>query len=204
MVIAMANHLGLILHQVDIKGAYLNSILQGDKVLYLRQPPGYLEPGVGMQVLRLQKALYSLKQAGWCWYQTFTVILEKLGFSQCLVDQAIYHQAVSASGGVIIAAVHVDDCIIAASKLCLVDAFKAGLSEHVEVTDLRELHWMLRIEVKQYWAAGMVHLSQRVYIDSILHCFNFTNLKLLLTPMDVQAKLMSEQAPASAAEFAAM
>ena len=176
MVIAMANHLGLILHQVDIKGVYLNGILQGDKVLYLRQPPGYLKPGAGMQVLRLQKALYSLKQAGWCWYQTFTVILEKLGFSQCLVDQAIYHQAVSASGGVIIAAVHVDDCIIAVSKLRLVDAFKAGLSEHVEVMDLRELHWMLGIEVKQDWAAGMVHLSQRVYIDSILHCFNFTNL----------------------------
>ena len=51
MVIAMANHLGLILHQVDIKGVYLNSILQGDKVLYLRQPPGYLKPGAGMQVL---------------------------------------------------------------------------------------------------------------------------------------------------------
>ena len=45
---------------------------------------------------------------------------------------------------------------------------------------------------------------QGAYIDSILHCFNFTNLKPLFTPIDVQAKLMPEQAPASAAEFAAM
>ena len=120
------------------------------------------------------------------------------------MDQAVYHKAVSASGGVIIVAVHVDDCTIAASEPRLVDAFKARLSKHVEVTDLGELHWMLGIEVKRDRAAGTVHLSQRAYIDSILHCFNFTDLKPLSTPMDVQAKLTSEQAPASAAKFAAM
>ena len=204
VVIAMANRLGLILHQLDIKGAYLNSVLRDDEVLYLRQPPGYAEPGAGMQVLRLQKALYGLKQAGCRWYQTFTIILGKLSSSQCSVDQAVYHKAVSASGSVIIVAVHVDNCTIAASELHLMDAFKAGLSKHVKVTDLGELHWMLRIEVKRDRAAGTVHLSQRAYIDSILHHFNFTDLKPLSTPMDVQAKLMSEQVPASVAKFVAM
>ena len=34
-IIAMANHLHLILHQVDIKGAYLNGMLWDDEVLYL-------------------------------------------------------------------------------------------------------------------------------------------------------------------------
>ena len=120
------------------------------------------------------------------------------------MDQAVYYKAATASGGVIIVAVHVDDCTIAASEPCLVDDFKAGLSKHVEVTDLGELHWMLGIEVKRNRAAGTVHLLQRAYIDSILHRFNFNDLKPLSTPMDVQAKLMSEQAPASTAEFAAM
>jgi hypothetical protein len=64
-IIAMANQLHLILHQVDIKGAYLNSILRDDKVLYLRHPPGYTAPDTRKRV-RLQKALYSLKQAGHC------------------------------------------------------------------------------------------------------------------------------------------
>ena len=63
---------------------------------------------------------------------------------------------------------------------------------------------MLGIEVKRDQAAGTVHLSQQAYKDSILQRFNFADLKPLFTPMDVQAKLMSEQAPASAAEFAAM
>ena len=178
--------------------------MRDDEVLYLRQPPGYAEPGAGTRVLRLQKALYGLKQAGRRWYQTFTTILVKLRFSQCSVDQAVYYKSATASGGIIVVAVHVDDCTIAASEPRLVDDFKAGLSKHVEVTDLGELHWMLGIEVKRDRAAGTVHLSQRAYIDSILHRFNFNELKPLSTPMDVQAKLTSEQAPACAAEFAAM
>jgi hypothetical protein len=34
-VIAMANHLGFEMHQIDIKGAYLNSKLQDNEVLYM-------------------------------------------------------------------------------------------------------------------------------------------------------------------------
>ena len=40
-VIAMADRLGLELHQVDIKGAYLNGMLNDDEVLYMQHPPGY-------------------------------------------------------------------------------------------------------------------------------------------------------------------
>ena len=171
VVIAMANRLRLTLHQVDIKGAYLNGVLRDDEVLYMRQPPGYSAPGAGTRVLRLQKALYGLKQAGRRWYQTFTSILSKLGFSQCSVDQAVYHRMTTAPNGIIIIAVHVDDCTIAASTPHLIDAFKTGLSKHVEVTDLGELHWMLGIEVKRDRAASTIHLSQRAYIDAILHRF---------------------------------
>jgi transposase InsO family protein len=196
-IIAMANRLHLILHQIDIKGAYLNGTLKDDEVLYLRHPPGYTAPNAGKQVLRLLKALYGLKQAGRRWYQTFTDILVQLGFTQCSVDQAVYHKSNASARELMVIAVHVDDCTIAASERRLVDDFKARLSKHVEVTDLGELHWMLGIEVKRNREAGTVHLSQRSYIDSILHCFNFADLKPLTTPMDVQA-------PATTAEFAAM
>ena len=62
----MANQLQLTLHQVDIKGAYLNGILREDEILYMQHPPGYKAPDVGKCILRLQKALYDLKQAGHC------------------------------------------------------------------------------------------------------------------------------------------
>jgi hypothetical protein len=202
--IAMANCLHLILHQINIKGAYLNGTLKDDKVLYLRHPPGYRAPNAGKQVLQLLKVLYGLKQVGHRWYQMFTEILVKLGFTQCSVDQAVYHKSNALACKLMVIAVHVDDCTIAVSERRLVDDFKARLSKHVKVTDLGELHWMLGIEVKCNWEAGTVHLSQCLYIDSILHRFNFADLKPLSTPMDVQAKLISEQVPATAAKFVAM
>ena len=48
-VIAMANHLGFEMHQIDIKGAYLNGELQENEVLYMQHPLGYKSPCGGSQ-----------------------------------------------------------------------------------------------------------------------------------------------------------
>src|SRR5882757_1569581 len=63
-IIAMANRLDLLLHQVDIKGAYLNGELNDNEVLYMHHPPGYKPCDAGTHVLRLKKTLYGLKQSG--------------------------------------------------------------------------------------------------------------------------------------------
>ncbi len=202
-IIAMANRLGLELHQVDIKGAYLNGELLKDEVLYMWHPPGYCEDTSG-RVLHLRKSLYGLKQAGRHWYQKFTQILNSLGFQQCKVDQAVFYKHVKTPRTIIVIAVHVDDCTIATSSVTAVDALKAGLRKHVEVTDLSKLHWMLGIEVKRDRTGGTVHLSQRSYIDSILRRFGFDNAKTVSTLFDTQVQLTLEQAPADAAEFAVM
>jgi hypothetical protein len=39
-IIAMANHLCFKLQQIDIKGAYLNGVLNDNKVLFMQHPPG--------------------------------------------------------------------------------------------------------------------------------------------------------------------
>jgi hypothetical protein len=135
-IIAMANRLHLILHQINIKGAYLNGTLKDDEVLYLRHPPSYMALNAGKQVLCLLKELYGLKQVGRCWYQMFTAILVKLSFTQCSVDQAVYHKSNASAHKLMVIAVHEDDCTIAASEHRLVDDFKARLSKHVKVTDL--------------------------------------------------------------------
>jgi len=63
-VLAMAARLDLKVHQVDVKGAYLNGDLTEDEVVYMRQPPGYSIPGRERSVLWLMKPLYGLKQSG--------------------------------------------------------------------------------------------------------------------------------------------
>ena len=203
-IIAMANHLHLELQQVDIKGAYLNSVLNKGEVLYMQHPPGYKSHDTGNHVLCLVKTLYGLKQSGCRWYQKLSSIFISLGFQQCSVDQAVFHKSDKRKKELTVVAVHVDDCTITATNACLIEDFKAGLHKHVEVTDLGALHWMLGIEIRWDREAGTVHLSQRAYIDSILRRYHLADLKPLLTPMDTSIWLTVEQAPASTAEHAAM
>jgi hypothetical protein len=47
----MANKLDLVLHQLDIKGAYLNGVLNENEVLYMAHPPGYKPSDVANHVL---------------------------------------------------------------------------------------------------------------------------------------------------------
>ena len=51
------------IHQIDIKGAYLNGILTSNEVIFMKQPPGYATETPG-KVCQLKKTLYGLKQSG--------------------------------------------------------------------------------------------------------------------------------------------
>jgi len=160
-VITMANCLSFEMHQIDIKGVYLNGELQDNEVLYMQHPPGSKSPDASTCVLRLVKTLYGLKQSGCHWYQKLSSVFKSLGFTQCGVDQAIYFKVVITKGELTIVVVHVDDCTIVANTIRLIEELKAGLSKHFKVTDLRELHWMLGIEVKRDHPGHLIHLLSR-------------------------------------------
>jgi hypothetical protein len=54
-------------------------------------------------------------------------MLTALGFSQCSVNQAVFHKAVLKSGQYIIIVVHVNNFTVAADFMALIDAFSTGL-----------------------------------------------------------------------------
>jgi len=203
-IIVMANKLGMVLHQLDIKGVYLNSMLNDNEVLYMVHPPGYKPSDAANHVLHLLKVIYGLKQAACRWYQKLCEMFISLGYKQSAVGQAIFYKHLPQIKQLIVVAVHVDDCMIATSTMHLVEELKAGLSRHVEVTDLGKLHWMLGIQVRHDCNAHTTSISQHAYIDSILQRYNLADAKPLSTPMDTQLHLTLEQAPSTPSEFAVM
>jgi Reverse transcriptase (RNA-dependent DNA polymerase) len=50
---------------VDVHTAYLYGKL--DEKIYMRQPEGFIAKGQKNKVIRLQRALYGLQQAGLAW-----------------------------------------------------------------------------------------------------------------------------------------
>ena len=76
------------IHQLDVKSASLNSML--DKEIYMEQPQGFIIPGQEHKVCRLKKAIYGLKQASRAWNQQFHGVLTKLGFTWMFADAGVY------------------------------------------------------------------------------------------------------------------
>ena len=202
-VLAMAAAEDMELHQIDIKGVYLNGELTEQEKIFMQQPPGYHAPNSSGKVCRLRKTLYGLKQSGRRWYQRLVeIMVQHLGFSCCDVDQAVFFRREGQM--VMIVLVHVDDCTIAATAIMLIERFKKEIAKHVEITDLGELHWLLGIEIRLDREKRTIHLSPRSYIDSILRRYNLQDLKPVSIPMDPSIRFSTSQSPATTAEFAQM
>lgn len=171
-------------------------------VIYMKQPPGYLISSNSSQVLWLLKSLYGLKQAGRRWYQRLVQIMEALGFKRSDVDQAMFYRRKGAT--LIVVLVHVDDCMIAGTSITLILRFKMEIAKFVTITGLGKLHWILGIEVKRIWERRTIHLSQHLYINSMLRRYGLQDLKPVSLPMETSIRLTSAQSPTTTQEITYM
>ncbi|GKF06181.1 putative ribonuclease H-like domain-containing protein [Tanacetum coccineum] len=53
-----------------------------DEVVYVSQPPGFVDPDHPKKVYKVVKALYGLHQAPRAWYATLSTFLEKYGYKR--------------------------------------------------------------------------------------------------------------------------
>jgi hypothetical protein len=70
MLLAYASNHDFQLQQMDVKSAFLNGPL--NELVYVKQPPGFEDSKFPNHVYKLEKALYSLKQAPRAWYEHLT------------------------------------------------------------------------------------------------------------------------------------
>ena len=114
MLMQLAIQKGMVVHQMDVKTAYLNAPM--DCELYIEQPDGYERKGSNGEklVCKLKKSLYGLKQSGRNWNCLLHGYLTQEGFVQSLADPCVYVK--STEFGQVIAIVWVDDIIFVVSN----------------------------------------------------------------------------------------
>ena len=110
MMLAYANQHNLIVHQMDVKAAFLNG--QITEEIYMRQPRGFEE---GNMVCKLNKSIYGLKQASKTWNDRFNSFASKAGFRRCEADCCLYVRQAGFSSVYLI--LYVDDVLIIWVKL---------------------------------------------------------------------------------------
>ena len=87
LIIALVCKYSLKLRQLDIKGAYLNGILE--ETVYMKQPKGFIRAGDEDKVCKLHESLCGLKESGRVWHQTLKE-LEKMGFTSGKANNTVF------------------------------------------------------------------------------------------------------------------
>jgi len=172
---------GLKVKQMDIKGAYLNGILQ--ETVYMKQPEGY-EDGTG-RVCKLIKTLYGLKQSGREWNKQLDEKLRSHGYKRLISDPCAY---VRWDGdNVAIITVWVDDLLLFASNDTMMEHMKNSIESEWQATDLGEPSKIIGIEITMM--PEYLRISQGKYIDNLLRKENMAEANPVGMPLDPNIKI---------------
>ncbi|KRX56900.1 Retrovirus-related Pol polyprotein from transposon TNT 1-94 [Trichinella sp. T9] len=206
-ILAISANYGLIAHQLDFVSAYLNGEIEEE--IYMEIPEkldevlkcSKVKQNLDGKVCRIRKALYGLKQSGRQWYRKLDEKLSQYGLKATSGDPCVYFERRGRE--LTIAAIYVDDVIIASNNNARLDELKKALAKSFEMKDMGPIHYCLGIEIKQN-ANGDIEMSQRKYIMDILERFRMMDSKTVETPIDASNKLSAEMCPRTETEKAEM
>lgn len=137
--------LNMFIHQMDIIGAYLESLL-GDNKLSI-----FIKLSLGMDNLRqiqegllcrLLKSLYGLKQSKRLWNQNIIVFYKRIGFWQFNEDFSIFIRYLGIEISII--NMYVNNFLLALNTMNTFDMLKQSLVEEYDTKDLGEVKTIIR------------------------------------------------------------
>ena len=176
VIFAMANHLGLIIHQSDVKGAFVNAGLDG-QTIWMDQPQGFEKRGMKGEKLHcfLLKSLYGLKQAGRNWRAMLQEFLGSVGFICLKADMCIFKR-INDGGSSIFIVVWVDDLLTVyhPSDQVHFDEYWQKFSKRFDVKDMGSVSRYVGTDIKRDLENCVLTISQEASVLDILREFDMT------------------------------
>jgi hypothetical protein len=150
-----------------------------DEDVYMKQRLGFEDSAHPKFLCKLDKSLYSLKQAPLAWFSRLSGTLIKLGFQALKADVSLF--IFNQDDLQIYILIYVDDIIIVSSSSSATDKLLQQLCHEFAVKDLGRLNYFLGIEV-HHTSLGLI-LMQHKYIRDLLLRTNMDTSKGVSTPM---------------------
>jgi Reverse transcriptase (RNA-dependent DNA polymerase) len=171
------------LHQLDVNNIFLHENLQ--EVIYMQQPPEFVDAQLPDHVCLLKKALYSLKQTPRAWFTKLKSFLLQHKFTYSQADPSLF--IFQNTDQVIYLLVYVDNIIIIGNNSTLIHNLLQALKENFSIKDLGTLNHFLDLEVTTF-SSGIL-LTQTQYLKGILNKANMHQAKPCKTPLASGAQL---------------
>jgi len=138
LIIAIAASKGWSLRQMDIKNAFLHGDLQEE--IYMTPLPGFFSTA-SADVCKLNRSLYSLKQAPRAWFDKFRSTLLGFSFVQNQYDSSLF--LCKTTKGIVLL-VYVDDIVIIGTDTALIFQLQERLQSSFHMKDLGPLQYFFR------------------------------------------------------------
>ena len=183
VLLALASIYKLIVHQMDVKTAFLNGDLEED--VYMEQPKGFLLPRNEKKFCKLVKSLYGLKQAPKQQHEKFDSVILTDGCVHNNFDKCMHSKFTKEYG--VIVCFHMDDMLIFGTNMKGVCETKKYLSSIFQMKDLNKVDIILGIKIKRH-SEGFL-LCQSHYVEKVLQRFEHLNIKEANTPFNQIIKL---------------
>jgi histone deacetylase 1/2 len=183
LLLSLAVTRGWSLRQLDVQNAFLHGVLEEE--VYMRQPPGFIDPAQPHHLCRLVKALYGLKQAPRAWHARLGAALRAHGFVSSTADTSLF--ILQRPQVTMYILVYVDDIILVSSSVVAADRLVLSLGADFAVKDLGRLHYFLGLEVA-HSDSGLT-LTQQKYSHDLLRRAGMLQCKSTPTPMSATDKL---------------
>nr|GEV19348.1 ribonuclease H-like domain-containing protein [Tanacetum cinerariifolium] len=172
-------------HQL-VKNAFLNGDLS--ETVYMYQPSGFVDSRFLHHVCLVQRSLYGLKQAPHAWFQRFVGYALRMGFTSSRCDSSLFIYQHGTEVAYLL--IYVDDIILTASSIALLQRIISSLHKEFDMTDLGALNYFFGILITRD-ARGMF-LSKKKYAIELLDRSHMSNCNATRTPIDTKSKLGSD------------
>ena len=187
IILAFASYMDFKLHQMDVKSAFLNGVLEEE--VYVKQPPGFEDFKYPNHVFKLDKALYGLKQAPRAWYERLSKHLLAHGFNKGKIDSTLFLK--TKGKHIIVVQIYVDDIIFGSTNDALCKEFSDMMTNEFEMSMMGELNFFLGLQVRQMKEG--IFVSQSKFSKELLKKYDMSDAKEISTPMATATKLDKDE-----------
>ncbi|GJX39463.1 retrovirus-related pol polyprotein from transposon TNT 1-94 [Tanacetum coccineum] len=187
ILLAYAYSLDFKLFQMDVKSAFLNSLINEE--VYVAQPPRFTNFDKPNHVYKLKKTLYSLKQEPKAWYDRLKAFLIKHEYKIGMVDNTLFTK--KKSSNLFIVQTYVDDIIFDLFYQDMCIEFAKIMHDEFEMSMMGELNFFFGLQIKQM--EDGIFFNQSKYIKEMLKKIGLEDCKPMKTPMSSNTKLTKDE-----------
>ncbi|KAG6438866.1 hypothetical protein O3G_MSEX000286 [Manduca sexta] len=160
--------------------AFLNGVLKEE--IYMVHPDVGSDNKNNGKIVKLNKAVYGLKQSSRLWYEKVDKCLTELGFNRSYIEPCVFTKFYDDDK--IIIALCVDDFFVYSNSKLETDNLTSILSSKFNIKDLGQVKQCLGMRVKFDNNNNACTLDQEQYIDQLLIKYNMVNCKEANTSME--------------------